>query len=132
MSDGAAFRRLAALGLLLALVPLVFTGIVLPPFWIVSALAAGVALWRRWAMELSNAVMNGLAIVFVVVVLIAGGWRVGPLRPLGQLLVLLAAVRVLMVGNRRSFVAALIPTGLVWILAVASSTHVTLILYLAV
>ncbi len=131
MSRGRALRRLAALGLLLALLPLPFTGIVLPPFWIASGVAAVIALQRRRAMELSNTTMNVLAVVFVVTVLIAGGWRVGPLRPLGQLLVLLAAVRVVTVRGRRSFRGALIPVGLVWILAVASSTHVTLVLYLA-
>jgi len=131
VSRGRAYRRLAALGFLLALVPLPFTGIVLPPFWIASGVAAAVALSRRRAVRLSHAALNGLAVVFVAAVLLAGGWRIGPLRPLGQLLVLLAAVRVVMVRDRRSFIGALIPVGLVWILAVASSTHVTLILYLA-
>jgi len=132
MTRDRALRRLAAMGLLLGLAPLPFTGIVLPPFWIAAALAAVAAFVRPRPLELSNRVMNLLAVVFVVVVLAAGGWRVGPLRPLGQLLVLLAAVRVLTVADRRSFSAALIPNGLVWILAVASSTHVTLVLYLAV
>jgi len=131
MNSGRALRRLAALGLLLALLPLPFTGIVLPPFWIAAAAAAVLAYRRRRAVALSNTVMNVLAVLFVVVVLVAGGWRVGPLRPLGQLLVLLAAVRVVMVRDRRSFRGGLVPVGLVWILAVASSTHVTLIVYLA-
>ncbi len=131
MTRDRALRRLAAMGLLLGLAPLPFTGIVLPPFWVVAAVAAVGAFVRRRPLKLSNRVMNVLAVVFVVTVLAAGGWRVGPLRPLGQLLVLLAGLRVLTVGDRRGFTAALIPNGLVWILAVASSTHVTLLLYLA-
>ena len=125
------FRLLAAGLLLWALLPLPFTGIAAPPFWIAAAAAALVALRRRASFEPSRTVLNLLGIVFLVLVLAAGGWRVGPLRPLGHLLLLLAGLRVLTVRDRRSFVAALGPTALVWVIAVASSTHVTLVGYLA-
>lgn len=126
------FRRLAAGLLLWALIPLPFTGIVAPPFWVAAAIAAIAALRRQDPFMPSPRVLNLLGVAFVLLVLAAGGWRVGPLRPLGHLLLLLAGLRVLTVKDRRSFAAALGPTALVWAIAVASSTHVSLVAYLMV
>jgi len=124
------FRRLASGLLLWALLPLPFTGVTAPPFWAAAAVAAGVAIFRRRPLEPSRKMLNLLGFAFLLLVLAAGGWRVGPMRPLGHLLLMLAGLRVLMVKDRRSLVAALGPTALLWVTAVASSTHVTLLAYL--
>jgi len=126
----AGFRTLAGLALLWALVPLPFSRIVAPPFWVAALAAGAVTLLRRRPLVLSVRAQNLAGLIFLAVVLAAGGWRIGPLRPLGHLLLLLASLRVLGVHDRKSHVAALGPVGLVWVLAVASSTHVTLMLYL--
>ncbi len=125
-------RRIAAGALLWSLLPLPFVGLVLPPFWLTAAGAAVLA-WLRAGREvrrLGTATRNVLAVAMVGAVLAAGGLRVGPLRPLGHLLVLLAALEVTQVTDRRSFREALAVVGAVWVSAVASSHHVTLLPYL--
>ena len=68
-----------------------------------------------------------MAIVAAVVA--AGGIRVGPLRPLGHLLLLLTAVRAIQVSDRGGFLKALPAIFLVWVISLTSSTHVTALLY---
>ncbi len=129
--DEAVRRRLLAGLLLWSLVPLPFVGIIQTPFWLAAGGAAAFMMWRpRAKVRLSNLVQNLLAVLILVVVLAVGGRHVGPLRPLGHLLLLVTAVRALTVSDRRSFIRALVPVMLVWIVAVASSTHISLVLYL--
>ncbi len=125
-------RRLAAAALVWALLPLPFVGLVLPPFWLTAAAAAVLAWSRagRGVRRLGPGVQNVLAVAMVLAVLAAGGLRVGPLRPLGHLLVLLAALKTTQVADRRSFHGALALAGAVWVSAVASSHHVALLPYL--
>jgi len=125
------YRRLTAALVLWGLLPLPFTGIVLPPFWL-AAVAAAVLLWLRpdAPQRLPGWLQNLVAVAIVAVVVAVGGLRYGPMRPLGHLLLLLIAVRVLSVGDRRSFLRALPAVLLLWVASVASSTHVALVLYL--
>lgn len=128
----AQYRRLLGALMVWSIVPLPFLYILLPPFWL---LVGGVGLFLIVRPELnvrfSPAVLNGLGIVILLVVLAVGGLRVGPLRPLGHLLLLLTTVRSLAVADRKSFLGGLLPVTLVWIVAVTSSTHITIIIYFA-
>ncbi len=124
-------RRLLGLVLAWAILPLPFTGITRLPFWLVAVAAAGWLVIRpNRPVNLPTWTQNLAAVVILIVVLASGGLRVGPLRPLGHLLLLLAAVQVLLVANRRSFVRALPTVALLWLISVASSTHITLLGYL--
>lgn len=130
MTGVASLRRQLGWLLLWALVPLPFLYIVLPPFW----MAAGVAgiflvLSPERVFRPSKTLLNLLAIGILVLVAVAGGLNVGPLRPLGHLLLLLTAVRVLLVDDRRSFVRALALVAMVWVVSVASSTHILASVY---
>ena len=131
--SAAEHRRLIGLLLLWALLPLPFLYIVMPPFWLAAA-AVGLALALRpqSELELSPLALNALGIAIVGVVLAVGGLRIGPLRPLGHLVLLLTAVRALTVSDRRSFLRALLPVFLVWLVAVTSSTHLAVVPYFAV
>jgi transglutaminase-like putative cysteine protease len=120
-----------ALLLLWALVPLPFAGIVMPPFWLVAAVAAAV-LWWRPAIRFSPAVQNLTGFLILIMVAVTGGMEVGPLRPLGHLLMLLTAVRCLQVEDRRTFLRALPAVALVWVVAVTTSTHASLMVYLVI
>ena len=132
MKNAVRFRRLLGGLLLWAIVPLPFIGIILPPYWIVAA-AAGLYAVSGWRpLILKAASQNILAIAFVAAVFASGGWAVGPLRPLGQLLLLLAALRVVGVHDRKSFLGSLPAVGLAWVLSVTASTHVTLLVYLGI
>lgn len=123
-------RRLAAVLLLWALVPMPFLYILTPPFWLTAAAAAAVVLLRPGSRpQLSPWQQNLLGVAIVVAVVAAGGLRIGPLRPLGHLLVLLTALRVLTLANRRELLRALPALFLVWLVSVANSTHVTAVLY---
>jgi transglutaminase-like putative cysteine protease len=116
-----------------AIVPLPFLYIVLPPFWLTAA-AVGLVVTLRPSLtvRLSPAVQNLLGIVILIVVVASGGVRVGPLRPLGQLLLLLASVRTLLVVDRRSFVRVLPALFLAWLVSLTASTHIAALLYFAV
>jgi len=126
------YRLMLGALLVWALVPLPFLYIVLPPFWMVAG-AVGLLLCLRPGMNirLNNLTLNLIGVGIIVAVVIAGGLRVGPLRPLGHLLLLLTSVRALLVKDRSSFLRALLPVFLVWVVAVASSTHFSVILYFA-
>ncbi len=133
MTPGQPYRRLAGLLLLAALLPMPFLYIVMPPFWMAAAAAAVWLVVRpSWSLRLSPLAQNGLAVLMVAAVVAAGGARLGPLRPLGHLLLLLAAVRALQVADRRSYLRALPLLVLVWVVSLASSTHVAVIVYFAV
>ncbi|HSL18248.1 MAG TPA: transglutaminaseTgpA domain-containing protein [Methylomirabilota bacterium] len=126
----AAMRRLLGWLLLWALLPLPFLYIVLPPFWLAAGAAAAALVLvpdRVWSP--TKLLLNALAVVIVVLVLAAGGLNVGPLRPLGHLLLLLTALRVLMVRDRPSFLRGLALVGMVWVVSVAASTHMTASVY---
>jgi len=130
VNDIASLRRQLGWLLLWALVPLPFLYIVLPPFWMVTG-AAGIFLVLRPEQILrpSKMMLNLVAVTILVVVAAAGGLGVGPLRPLGHLLLLLTAVRVLLVHDRPTFVRSLALVGMVWVVSVASSTHLLASLY---
>jgi transglutaminase-like putative cysteine protease len=123
-------RRLLGVLFLWALLPFPFLYIIMPPFWLA---AAGVALFLclRPASKLrpSGLVLNLLGVAIIVAVVLAGGIRVGPLRPLGHLLLLLTSVRALTVTDRKSFLRATLLVFLVWVVALTSSTHVTVAVY---
>jgi transglutaminase-like putative cysteine protease len=125
-------RRLLGVLFLWALLPFPFLYIIMPPFWLI---AAGVALFlslRPSSKFLpSGLVLNLLGVAIIVAVVIAGGIRVGPLRPLGHMLLLLTSVRALTVSDRKSFLRAVLLVFLVWVVALTSSTHVTVVLYFA-
>ena len=67
----------------------------------------------------------------VVAVVVAGGWGVGPLRPLGHLLLMVTSVRAATVDGLRGLVRTLPAIFLVWLVAVANATHVSALAYLA-
>jgi len=124
------YRRLLGILLLWALVPFPFLYIILPPFWLATA-AVGLVLVVRPSinLRLSQTTLNLIGVGIIIAVVVAGGMRVGPLRPLGHLLLLLTSVRSLMVTDRRTFLRALLPVSLVWLVALTSSTHVTVVVY---
>ena len=125
-------RRLLVFIFLWALLPFPFLYILLPPFWLAAAAVALVMLIRpRAVLKPSGIVLNLIGIAIIVAVAVAGGMRVGPLRPLGHLLLLLTSVRAAMVSDRRSYLRALLLVFLVWIVAITSSTHVVVALYFA-
>jgi len=124
------YRRLLGILLLWALVPFPFLYIILSPFWLATA-TVGLVLAVRPSvnLRLSQTALNLIGVGIIIAVVVAGGMRVGPLRPLGHLLLLLTSVRSLMVTDRRTFVRALLPVSLVWVVALTSSTHVTVVVY---
>ena len=132
MSSGEVYSRLAGLLLLWSVLPLPFLYIVMPPFWLMAG-AVGLVLFLKpsWSVRLSSPVQNVLAVAIVVAVVAAGGIRVGPLRPLGHLLLLLTAVRTVQVADRPSFHRALPTIFLVWVISLAASTHVAALIYFA-
>lgn len=124
------YRRLLGVLFLWALLPFPFLYIIMPPFWLAAA-AVGLFMTFRPSAKLqpSSIVLNLIGVGIIVAVVIAGGMRVGPLRPLGHLLLLLTSVRMLMVVDRRSFLRAILLVFLVWVVAITTSTHVTVTLY---
>ena len=130
MIDIVTDRRQLGWLVLWALVPMPFLYIVLPPFWMVAG-AAGIMLVLRPASipRPSKTLLNLIAVGIVVVVAMAGGLNIGPLRPLGNLLLLLTAVQVLLVHDRMSFLRSLGLVGMVWVVSVASSTHLMVAFY---
>jgi len=133
MTDIVAERRQLGWLVLWALVPLPFLYIVLPPFWMATG-AAGIFLVLRPEKipRPSKTLLNLVAVGIVVVVAMAGGLNIGPLRPLGHLLLLLTAVQVLLVHDRRSLLRSLALVSMVWVVSVASSTHMMVALYFLV
>ena len=127
------YRRMLGTLLLLAVAPLPFLYIILPPFWLVAA-AAGLLLVLRptFNLRLSGVVLNLVGVGIIVAVVLAGGLRVGPLRPLGHLMLLLTTVRAVGVTDRRSFLKALLPVFLVWMISVTSSTDISVVGYFVV
>jgi transglutaminase-like putative cysteine protease len=130
MIDIVAARRQLGWLVMWALVPMPFLYIVLPPFWMIAG-AAGIFLVLRpeKVFRPSKTLLNIAAVAIVVVVAMAGGLNIGPLRPLGHLLLLLTAVQVLLVHDRRSFLRSLALVGMVWVVSVASSTHMIVAIY---
>jgi hypothetical protein len=123
-------RRMLGALFLWCLVPLPFVYILMPAFWFTAAL---VGLWRLVQAEKvwkpGAWIQNGIGLVVLAAAIAAGGLAVGPLRPLGHLLVLLTAARVAMVDDLRDVRRALPAVFLVWVVSVVSSFHVTLLLY---
>ncbi len=119
-------------GLLLwSLAPFPFLYIVTPPFWLV---AGAVSLWRVARPEVewrpSGLTQNMIAVVVLVAVFAAGGFRVGPLRPLGHLLLLLIAVRVATANDLKDLRRVLPPVFLVFVVGAVSAVHVSIVPYL--
>ncbi len=133
MIDIASARRQLGWLVMWALVPMPFLYIVLPPFWMIAG-AAGIFLVLRpeKVFRPSKTLLNLAAVAIVVIVAMAGGLNIGPLRPLGHLLLLLTAVQVLLVHDRRSFFRSLALVGMVWVVSVASSTHMMVAIYFLV
>jgi transglutaminase-like putative cysteine protease len=124
VSELGTLRRQLGWLLLWALVPLPFLYIVAPPFWLVGAAAGAFLVLRpERVLRSSRLVLNLAAVLILAVVLVTGGLEVGPLRPLGHLLLLLTAVRVVMVDDRTGFLRSVALVAMVWVVAVASSTH---------
>jgi len=123
-------RWLGALALAVA-VPLPLTGVVSWPFLAPFLAAAGiVTLARRPLSSAPVWLENLLAPLILVVVVLAGGMRYGVLRPVAQLAVLLAAVRLFGCWEARRSGTALAVVGLVGVAGIASSTHPILAPYL--
>ncbi len=123
-------RWLAALALAVA-VPLPFTGIATLPFLAPFVAAAlWVAASRRALAPLPPWLENTLAPVILVAVVAAGGVRYGILRPVAQLAVLVAAVRLPGCGQRSRAGSVGGILALVGIAGIASSTHPSLGVYL--
>ena len=82
-------RRLLGVLFLWALLPFPFLYIITPPFWLAAAVV-GLFLSLRSSTILrpSGIVLNLIGVAIIVAVVAAGGIRVGPLRPLGHLLLL--------------------------------------------
>jgi protein-glutamine gamma-glutamyltransferase len=123
-------RWMAAFALAVA-APLPLTGIVGWPFMLpYLAVAAWVAASRRPLAPLPAWAENALAIAIVAVVAAAGGVRYGVLRPVAQLAVLVAAVRLPGCGRpgRARLTGGVV--ALVGVAGVASSTHPALAPYL--
>ena len=133
MNDVGTLRRQLGWLLLWALLPLPFLYIILPVFWLIAG-AAGVFLVVRpeTVLRPSKTVLNLAAVAIFVAVAAAGGLNVGPLRPLGHLLLLLTSVRLVAVEDRRGFLRGLALVGMVWVVSVASSTHMTAAVYFLV
>ena len=133
MNEVGTLRRQLGWLLLWALLPLPFLYIILPVFWLIAG-AAGIFLVVRpeTVLQPSKTVLNLAAVAIFVAVAAAGGLNVGPLRPLGHLLLLLTSVRLLAVEDRRGFLRGLALVGMVWVVSVASSTHMTAAVYFLV
>ena len=128
----AGYRRLLGVLLLWALLPFPFLYIITPPFWLAAVVVGLFMSLRPSPMRRpSSIVLNLIGVAIIIAVFAAGGMRVGPLRPLGHLLLLLTSVRVLMVVDRRSFLRAVLLVFLVWVVAITTSTHVIVALYFA-
>ncbi len=125
-------RWLGALALAVAL-PLPFTGVVSIPFLLpFGALAVAALLAGKPLPPLRPWIENLLApLILLVVVVAGGGMRFGVLRPVAQLAVLLAAVRLPGGGQRSRTLLAGGLIALIGIAGVASSTHLLLAPYLA-
>jgi len=130
MSDVTTLRRQLGWLLLWALVPLPFLYIILPVFWLIAG-AAGIFLVLRpqTVPRPSKTILNLVAVAILVAVVAVGGLNIGPLRPLGHLLLLLTSIRVLVVDDRQGFLRCLALVGMVWVVSVASSTHMMAAVY---
>ena len=123
-------RWLAVLALAVA-VPLPLTGVVSWPFLLpYVAAAAWVAASRRPLAPLPAWAENLLAPAILAAVVAAGGVRYGVLRPVAQLAVLVAAVRLPGCGQAQRARLTGGVVALVGIAGIASSTHPALALYL--
>jgi transglutaminase-like putative cysteine protease len=123
-------RWVAALALAVA-VPLPLTGIVSWPFLLpFLAAAAWVACSRRALAPPPAWLENVLAPLILGAVVAAGGVRYGILRPVSQLAVLVAAVRLPGCGQRSRTLSTGGILALVGVAGIASSTHPLLALYL--
>ncbi len=123
-------RWMAAFALAVA-APLPLTGIVGWPFMLpYLAVAAWVAASRKPLAPLPAWAENALAVAIVAAVAAAGGVRYGVLRPVAQLAVLVAAVRLPGCGRpgRARLTGGVV--ALVGVAGIASSTHPALAPYL--
>jgi len=131
VSDGLARQRwLGAIALAVAL-PLPFTGVVSVPFLVpFVVVAAWMVAARRQVASLPAWAENLLAPAVLLAVVAAGGLRFGILRPVAQLAVAVAAIRLFGChdparARRTALLLALVGTA-----GIASSTHPLLAFYL--
>ena len=133
MTSDAAIRRFAGGLLLWSLVPFPFLYVLSAPFWLA---AAAVGLWRFWRPERvwrpSRLLLNLLGVAILAAVISAGGFSVGPLRPLGHLLLLLTAVRVATLDDLRDLRRVLPALFLVALVGIVSAVHVSIVPFLLV
>ncbi|HUK12674.1 MAG TPA: transglutaminaseTgpA domain-containing protein [Thermoanaerobaculaceae bacterium] len=123
-------RWFAGLALLVA-PPLALTGVASWPFVAAFAgVAALVLASRRAVPPLRPWMENLLAPLILVAVVAAGGLRYGVLRPVAQLAILVAAVRLPGCGERSRGALTATMLGIVGVAGIASSTHPTLAAYL--
>jgi len=125
------FRRAAGFLFLWSILPLPFLYIVLPPFWILAAL---IALWRILDAEKEwrpgKLLLNFLGVIILLLVFLAGGLHVGPLRPLGHLLILLTTLKVAQINSLPDLRRVLMPVFLLQLLGLASAVHFSVLPYL--
>jgi len=124
-------RRTAGLLLLWSILPLPFLYIVLPPFWMLAFL---IGLWRildpAKVWRPGKLLLNTLGVIILLLVFSAGGLHVGPLRPLGHLLILLTVLKVAEVNSLRDLRRVLMPVFLLQLLGLASAVHIAVLPYL--
>jgi len=125
------FRRAAGFLLLWSILPLPFLYIVLPPFWILAAL---IGLWRILDAEKEwrpgKLLLNFLGVMILLLVFLTGGLHVGPLRPLGHLLILLTTLKVAQINSLPDLRRVLMPVFLLQLLGLASAVHFSVLPYL--
>jgi hypothetical protein len=131
VSDRLELQRWIGVLALAVAVPLPFTGIASWPFvGVFLAVAAAMLAARRPLPPLPGWLENLLALVILVLVVFAGGLRYGVLRPIAQLAVLVAAVRLFGCHEPKRAWRALAILVVVGVAGIASSTHPSLALYL--
>lgn len=131
MSLQLAWQRWLGWGALAIVPSLVLTGVVALPFAFPLVAVAGASLASpRLLRPLPSWLENLLAPAVLGLVVVTGGLRFGVLRPVANLLVLLAAVRLWGgAGSSRRFLSVLLLAFLA-MAGIASSTHPALALYL--
>lgn len=123
-------RWLGVIALAVA-VPLPFTGVVSLPFLVPFVVVAGwLVAARKPVAALPVWAENVLAPLVLVAVVVAGGMRYGILRPVTQLAIVLATIRLFGCHDEARARKATLLLALVGVAGIASSTHPLLAAYL--
>jgi len=125
-------RRLGGFLFLWTLLPMPFLYVFSPLFWVPGIM---IGAWRSVnpdrAVRPGRLLSNIAAVVILISVLAAGGLRIGPLRPLGHLLILLTALKILEIDSSKDFRRALIPIFILEVIGLSSAVHISILPYLA-